>query len=135
MNNVLNICWYHLEVDGQTCVRCQTTHRALVDAISHLKPQLHRGGWQVRIEEVLLLPDQIGQSNRCDFNGKPIEKIIDIRIGMSECPSCSSLTGNSECCRSIEYQGKSYDEIPFEAFIEAIRKTTSLSAFGPVINL
>jgi hypothetical protein len=85
---------------------------------------LTAAGWKIVVEDVKLSEDQIEKSNLCEIGGKPIDEIIDLRIIMNSCASCSDLTGKPEFCRSVMYKGKSYDEIPFSAFVDAIRLET-----------
>lgn len=133
MSKILLIRWYHLEVDGQTCSRCQQTKSTLSRAIEHLAPACRSAGWQISVEDIILSVEQIELSNRVEIAGRPIEDIIDIRTHMNVCDSCSHLTGKKEFCRSVEYQGKMYDDIPYAAFLEAIRKVTSLTTAGPTL--
>lgn len=104
MSKTLTIRWYRLDVDGQTCLRCSTTKETLTDAVDHLKGQLDMAGWKIVVEDVKLSEDQIEKSNLCEINGIPIEEIIDLKIIMNACASCSDLTGKEEFCRSVTYK-------------------------------
>ena len=61
-------------------------------------------GWKIVVEDVKLSEDQIEKSNLCEINGIPIEEIIDLKINMNACASCSDLTGKEEFCRSVTYK-------------------------------
>ena len=106
MSKTLTIRWYRLDGDGQTCSRCATTQETLIDAVDHLKGQLDMAGWRIFVEDEKLSEDQIEKSNLCEINGIPIEKIIDLKINMNACASCSDLPGKTEFCRSVIYKGK-----------------------------
>jgi hypothetical protein len=96
---------------------------------------LTAAGWKTVVEDIKLQKNQIEKSNLCEIGGKPIDEIIDLRIIMNSCASCSDLTGKPEFCRSVMYKGKSYDEIPFSAFVDAIRSETLGSNIRPGIFL
>jgi hypothetical protein len=131
VNKPLLIRWYRLDVDGQTCERCSLTKNTLDDAINHLKAQLTVAGWDIVVEDVRLSEDQIEKSNLCEINGRSIEDIIDLQVNMNFCSSCSDLTGKSEFCRSVIYKGKSFNEIPYSALIDAILSSAQLKSQGP----
>lgn len=131
VNRQLLIRWYHLDVDGETCERCSLTKNTIEDAVSHLKSQLNFAGWDIAVEDVKLSEDQIEKSNLCEINGIPMEEIIDLRVNMNPCPSCSGLTGKTEYCRSVRYKGKTYNEIPASAIVEAILSASQLKSNGP----
>jgi hypothetical protein len=111
------------------------TQETLIDAVRHLKGQLDIAGWNVVIEDVKLSEDQIEKSNLCEINGKPIEEIIDLKVNMTSCGSCSDLTGKTELCRSVIYKGTIYDAIPFLAIVDAILTVSHLKSVGPSIFL
>jgi len=131
VNRQLLIRWYHLDVDGETCERCSLTKNTIDDAVSHLKSLLNSAGWDIEVEDVKLSEDQIEKSNLCEINGSPIEEIIDVKVSMNPCPSCSDLTGKTVCCRSVKYKGKTYNEIPASAIVEAILSVSHLKSQGP----
>jgi hypothetical protein len=135
VSKTLTIRWYRLDVDGQTCKRCSMTKNTLDDAINHLKAQLTMAGWDIVIEDVKLSEDQIEKSNLFEINGIPIEEIIDLKINMNACASCSDLTGKEEFCRSVIYKGKIYDAIPYSAIIDAIISVSHLKNEGPSLFL
>jgi hypothetical protein len=135
MNKPLLIRWYRLDVDGQTCTRCAATQETLINAVRHLKEQLDMAGWNITIEDVKLSEDQIEKSNLCELNGRTIEEIIDLKVNMNSCSSCSDLTGKAEFCRSVIYKGKIYDAIPYVAIVDAILTVSHLKSVGPSIFL
>jgi hypothetical protein len=92
-------------------------------------------GWDIVIEDVKLSEDQIEKSNLFEINGIPIEEIIDLKINMNACASCSDLTGKEEFCRSVIYKGKIYDAIPYSAIIDAIISVSHLKNEGPSLFL
>lgn len=131
VNKPLLIRWYRLDIDGQTCERCALTKDTLDVVINHLKEHLSMAGWDIVAEDVKLSEDQIEKSNLCEIDGKPIEEIIDLNVSMNLCPSCCDLTGKIEYCRSVKYKGKTYNEIPASAIIEAILSAVHLKSTGP----
>jgi len=55
--------------------------------------------------------------------GKPLEYIFSgVRVAENYCSSCSCLTGSETYCRTIQYNGKTYEEIPEEIIRKAVFK-------------
>ena len=92
-------------------------------------------GWKIFVEDKKLSEDKIEKSNLCEINGIPIEKIIDLKINMNACASCSDLTGKAEFCRSVIYKGEIYDAIPYSAIVDAILTVSHLKNAGPSLFL
>jgi len=78
----------------------------------------------VTFTETLLPEELMSQSNLLLFNGVPLEALLENgAAGESPCPSCSSLTGSETSCRTVEYEGKTYEEIPEELIRQAAYKS------------
>lgn len=119
--------WRHLEVGGETCVRCADTGRTLEAVISDLQPAMRDKGIELTYQERTLTPEEIAQSNSVFINGVPLEQIVPgVTASENECPSCSSLTGQQSCCRTVSYRGRIYEDVPETLLRQAI----ILSAIG-----
>lgn len=119
--------WRHLEVGGETCVRCADTGRTLEAVISDLQQPLAQKGIEITYCERTLTPNEIADSNSVFINGIPLEQIIPgVTSSENECPSCSSLTGQPSCCRTVSFAGHTYEDIP-EALL---RQAIIMSAAG-----
>ena len=122
----LKIEWRHFETGGQTCERCGDTGAAL----RRVSEELERTeGVTIEYQETHLLASSIAQSNMVLFNGVPLEELLDgAEISTNECCSCSCLIGEDTECRTLLYQGKTYEDIPEELIREAALKALRDSA-------
>ncbi|MFH1059516.1 MAG: DUF2703 domain-containing protein [Pseudomonadota bacterium] len=116
----LEIEWKHLDKDGRTCERCADTGDTVRRVVEELSSDLEPRGWAVTFKETLLTETEIPQSNMILLNGIPLEDILP-QASKSEncCSSCEELLGLPTLCRTIEYQGKTYEAIPPELIREA----------------
>lgn len=123
--NKLCIEWRHLDLDKGTCLRCSKTGKTLQQVISDLKKELK--DVNITFIEKKLSEKQIQQSNIILINGKPIEEVLlGAEVGKNYCQSCSCLTGNENYCRTIQYNGEVYEEIPEEIIRNAVLKTLKI---------
>jgi len=117
----LTIEWRHYEKEGATCDRCAATGTSLRDVVSELSKELAARGVTVTFAETILPEELMAQSNMVLFNGVPLEAILDNAAAEENpCPSCSCLTGFDTSCRTIEYEGKTHEEIPGELIRKAV---------------
>lgn len=110
----LRIEWRHLDQQGETCQRCAQTGQAIERVMARLADELSQLGIDVTFEETPLGKDDVAESNTILFNGTPVEELLPgaARAIDSDCPSCSDLIGQDTCCRAVEYQGITFEEIP-----------------------
>lgn len=119
----LAIEWRHYEKEGATCDRCATTGTSVRDVVSELGKELGVRGVTVTLTETILPEELMAQSNMILFNGTPLEAILNnAATDNNACPSCSCLTGSETSCRTVEYEGKTYEEIPGELIRKAAYK-------------
>lgn len=118
----LTIEWRHYDKQGETCDRCATTGAAVKKVISGLNAELEKKGFAVTFTETLLPEELMDQSNLLLFNGVPLEQVLDnAAAAENSCASCSCLTGTDTSCRTVEYQGVTYEEIPEELILKAVQ--------------
>jgi hypothetical protein len=85
-----------------------------------LKQELGAAGVQVSFTETSLPESRMAESNVILFNGVPLEELLaGVASGTSDCPSCACLVGRKTACRTVEYAGRSYEEIPEELIRKA----------------
>jgi len=126
---VLDIEWRHYDKGGQTCDRCAATGASVRKVVSGLSDELAGNGIIVTFTETLLPEELMTQSNLLLFNGVPLETLLDnAAADESHCASCSCLTGAETSCRTIEYEGKSYESIPDELIRTAAYKAIGRNA-------
>ena len=118
----LEIEWRHFDKEGNTCDRCSDTGQALYKVVAELSEECRPYGWDIKFRETNLTQNEISESNIILLNGKPIEDILQNAVAAeSHCQSCCDLTGNpSTCCRTIEFEGKSYESIPTDLIRKAV---------------
>lgn len=111
----LVIEWKHLEIDGDTCNRCYDTGENLNNEIKRLNRSLQSKGIHVELLDTKLDPSQVKQSNLILFNGVPMEEIINIGVLENHCDSCSDLIGKDTSCRTVIFDGNTYEDVPAKA--------------------
>ena len=85
-----------------------------------LTNELAGKGITVVFTETKLSEEQMAQSNLVLFNGIPLEDLLGTATSAeNDCQSCSCLTGTATACRTVEYQGRSYEDIPAELIRQA----------------
>lgn len=120
----LNIEWRHLDLGKGTCLRCSKTGKTLNQVITELKKELEPEKIKIIFKETKLSEKEIQQSNMIFINGKTLESILSgAKVAENYCSSCTCLTGNETYCRTIHYNGKTYEEIPEELIRKAVFKT------------
>lgn len=126
---ILHIEWRHLDTNKGTCLRCSKTGKTLHQVIAELKKELQSKGIKILFTETKLSKKDISQSNMILLNDKPLEHIIPkAKADENYCSSCSCLTGNNTYCRTIQYEGKTYEEIPEELIRTAVYKLLNLNS-------
>lgn len=111
----LEIEWRHFDKSGQTCDRCAATGSSVSKIVAELSTELAEKGVSVTFTETLLPEELMAQSNMLLLNGIPLESLLDnAATDENHCESCSCLTGSETSCRTVEYEGKTYEEIPGE---------------------
>ncbi len=124
----LAIEWRHYDKDGATCDRCAATGSSVKEVVAGLGNELAGRGVTVSFIETKLPEDQMTQSNLVLFNGVPLEEVLDnASADESHCSSCSCLTGSETSCRTVEYEGATYEEIPADLIRLAAFKAAGLA--------
>lgn len=109
----LSIEWRRYTKEGTTCDRCAGTGNAVRSVIRDLQKELGSKGITITLIETELPEEEIAQSNILLFNGVPLEEVLqESSAGESDCPSCACLTNSRTACRTVQYQGTAYEEIP-----------------------
>jgi len=122
----LEIEWKHLDVEGRTCSRCSDTGEAIQDVVEKLSKECEPFGWTLKFKETKLPEQKIKESNEVLFNGTPLEEILtEAKASNSFCDSCSKLLGKpTDSCRTLEYDGNTYEGIPSSIIRQAACKIT-----------
>lgn len=117
----LHIEWRHLDIEKGTCIRCSKTGKTLNQFITKLKKELKPKGVDIIFKETKLSEKDIQQSNMVLVNNRPLEQILsNAKKDENYCSSCTCLTGNETYCRTIQYEGITYEEIPEELIRKAV---------------
>lgn len=119
----LSIEWRHYDKEGATCDRCAATGTSVREVVAGLSEELADKGISVIFTEKKLPEELMAQSNMILFNGIPLEVILEnASADENHCSSCSCLTGSETNCRTVEYEGTNYEEIPAELIRKAAYK-------------
>ena len=122
----LLIEWKHFDKNGKTCHRCLDTGKSLKRAARKLQEDFGGRGVKITVKKILLTKDTIAQSNTLYFNSNPLEDVLaGMTVSSRQCESCSCLARESVDCRTIHYQGKTFEEIP-----EELIRTAALKVMG-----
>ena len=116
----LPIVWKRLvSEEGETCERCDATHREMQRAVSKLREALYPFGIEPALEERAIDEESFiadpSESNRVWIAGRPMEEWLGASVGSSR---CCSVCGESEC-RTVEVGGSTFEAIPEELFTKA----------------
>ena len=125
----LLIEWKHFTKDGKTCDRCSQTGRNLIRVFKGLKAEFDSRDIQIELKETKLPENRMAESNSIIIDGVPIENIIsNAKVGENVCHSCTELIGQPDdcCCRTIEHEEKTFEEIPASMIKKAILKKLQL---------
>ena len=115
----LEIEWKHFAVGDATCERCGKTGDSLKSVVQELRREFAPAGVKVNLSETLLDKTRIAESNEIRMNGTLIEDLLAAGVVSTDCPSCSTLAGESTCCRAIEIGNERYEDIPPEMIRKA----------------
>ena len=118
----LQIEWLHLDLEGETCDRCQDTGQAIRKAVSQLQQECRPRGWNIVFKETKLPAGDIARSNLILIDGRPLESLLpDAVSSVNHCQSCCDLLGSlSVRCRTLLFAGKTYDSIPAHLIRKAV---------------
>lgn len=116
----LPIVWQRLVNDqGKTCPRCQGTGDAVRRAVERLRAVLEPLGVQPVLEcrelDQQAFLEQPSESNRIWIDGQPLEAWLEGQTGGNR---CCDLCGDQDC-RTLEFEGRSYEVIPEELLVRA----------------
>ncbi|GAB4443797.1 MAG: hypothetical protein OHK0040_14470 [bacterium] len=122
----LVVAWQRLLNEaGETCDRCNKTYLNLEKVISVLKPALLNFGIEIVFEKKALSLEEFKkdplQSNIILIDGRPLEDLLNLKIGSSEC--CGPC-GDSECRTILDNDGEK-EEVEERLILKAIFKVLS----------
>ena len=116
----ITIEWRHLDVDGDTCERCDNTGNEVKKAVASLNHECAPHGVSFTLQETRLTADALAESNAILINGQYLEALLpQAERSNSECCSCGDLVGESVECRTVEFNGQSHETIPAELIRDA----------------
>jgi len=124
----LEIEWKHFAVGDATCERCSKTGDALHAVVEELRRELTPAGVKINLTETLLDRARIAESNEILMNGTLIDDLLAAVAVPTDCPSCSTLAGESTCCRAIEIDNKWYEDIPAEMIKKAAYRALGVNS-------
>jgi len=126
----LEIEWKHFAVGDATCERCGNTGDALHTAVEELRHEFAPAGVKINLTETLLDKTRITESNEIRMNGMLLEDLLAAGVVSTDCSSCSTLAGESICCRAIEIDNERYEDIPAEMIKKAAYRALGVDFSG-----
>lgn len=116
----ITMSWVRLvDESGETCYRCGSTEASVDSAYIKLRDGLERIGINIKLEKTELdlktFLERPIQSNQVTLDGRTIEQWLNGKTGQSKC--CGPC-GDAEC-RTVEIEGRIYEEIPEVLIIQA----------------
>ena len=124
----MHIEWRHFDKAGETCDRCAATGISVKEVVAELANELAEREVTLNFTETLLSEEQMGESNLILIDGIPLEAVLDDgKADENHCLSCSCLTGSKTNCRTVQYEGIIYEEIPAGLIRIAIYKACGIS--------
>lgn len=127
----LIIQWKHIEVEGETCVRCALTCENIGMAIINMEEIFEKYNVTALFEDTVIPVSDLKNSNTVLIHNIPIEEILqNYKVSESECQSCCSILGNGKsdgndvktyCKTIIDDSGNVNEEISEKLIEKAIR--------------
>ena len=111
--------WKHYDKQGETCSRCNNTGDNVKAAIGTICSEFK--DVKISYKETRLAADKMAESNSIFINGQAIEDLLEATASENFCHSCTCLSGKGSNCRTIELDGNSYEAIPEELILKALR--------------
>jgi hypothetical protein len=127
----LSIEWQRMvDEDGNACCGSQSTRQALQDACARLTEALAADSIEVVFKETMFSPqecvDAPERANRILVAGLPVEHWLKAEAGTSPCQGfCKQALGDEGSCRTLIYQGQTYEVIPADLIVRAGLVATS----------
>lgn len=119
----IHIEWRHYDKAGSTCDRCSDTGTHLKQVVE----EYARRGIAIELQETLLDASQLAESNMILMNGIALEELLaGASASESVCPSCSCLTGTAASCRTVHYQGITYEDLSPELISKGIETVLAI---------
>ena len=112
-----------LYYDRTTCRRCISTDRSVKLTLKELKKVMKDVKVKIDFKERKLPKSKTHLSPSILINGKDVEKLVskNSRLKSNVCSDCCQLTGHPVNCRTFIYKGRSYNYIPKEMIMEAVK--------------
>jgi len=123
VQSAITIEWRHYDKAGTTCDRCGDTGANLHQVIADYARQ----GVKIELQEILLDESRISESNLVLINGMALEELLAATAGESDCQSCSCLTGSVTSCRTVQYNGTTFEELTPELIRNGIEKAIQIN--------
>ena len=115
--------WRHLDLGQPFCGHCSDTGANLWEVITALGQEHLLDDVELELENTILPPEQMDESNVVLINGMPVEKILDPGVPFTECCSCEASHGeHGHVPRGAPGRDDVFKAIPREMLRAAILK-------------
>lgn len=111
-----------LYLDTTICERCQSTEKALDEAVFSVAVVLNAAGYEVKVNKVNVITKEL--AIQYQFISSPTIRVngtdIAVELRESTCEDCGDLCGDTVDCRVWVYNGIEHTAPPKELIIDAI---------------
>jgi hypothetical protein len=109
--------------DREACERCLDTRTEIRTAFQRLSADMATVGLEVNLDEDIISKDKAAadmcQSNRIWIEGKPLETWLGAQVGESPCKGCCEEMGSDVACRTLIYEGETFEAVPADLIVKA----------------
>jgi len=118
--------WRHLEFGEIPCGRCTDTGTNLLKVITQLGDEDLLNNVELEIQNTILSPDKVDESNVLIINGIQLEHLLDTGISFSGCSCRTDISKDQVSCKAVQLDRDVFKAIPEEmirgALLEVLKQ-------------
>lgn len=118
--------WRHLEFGEIPCGRCTDTGTNLLKVITQLGDEDLLNNVELEIQNTILSPDKVDESNVLIINGIQLEHLLGTGISFSGCSCRTDISKDHVSCKAVQLDRDVFKAIPEEmirgALLEVLKQ-------------
>ncbi len=114
--------WRHLEFGEVPCGRCTDTGTNLLKVITQLGDEGLLNNVELEIQNTILSPDKVDESNVLIINGIQLDHILGTGFILPECSCGSDICKDQVSCKAVQLDRDVFKAIPEEMIRRALLK-------------
>ncbi|HOW32986.1 MAG TPA: DUF2703 domain-containing protein [Methanoregulaceae archaeon] len=118
--------WRHLEFGEIPCGRCTDTGTNLLKVITQLGDEDLLNNVELEIQNTILSPDKVDESNVLIINGIQLEHLLGTGISFSGCSCGTDISKDQVSCKAVQLDRDVFKAIPEEmirgALLEVLKQ-------------